>query len=87
MPFASRRIHLRRIRPWHLGLVLGVCVILAAAGLTWAAVTPSQHKVQTARPTATSVHVTPPTRVCGNRAILGGGPGHGAVRGGHRPRW
>jgi hypothetical protein len=74
MPFASRRIHLRRIRPWHLGLVLGVCVILAAAGITWAAVTPSPHKVQTTRPTATSVHVTPPTRVCGNRATLGGGP-------------
>jgi hypothetical protein len=74
MPFAPRRIHLRRIRPWHLGLVLGVCVILAAAGITWAAVTPSQHKVQTARPTATSVNATPPTRVCGNRAILGGGP-------------
>ena len=72
MPFASRRIHPGRIRPWHLGLVLGVCVILAA-GLTWAAVTP-QHKVQKARPAATSVHVTPPTRVCGNRAILGGGP-------------
>jgi Right handed beta helix region len=64
------------LRPWQLSMILGVCLVLAAAALTWTALRSSAHK-STAAPSArpsTATVVTPPTKVCGNRAVLGRGP-------------
>jgi hypothetical protein len=87
MPFASRRTVPRGIRPWQVGAVLGTCLVLAAAALVWTGLRPHHHQQAAATPSArqsaaATAHVTPPTRVCGNQAILGGGPAtapHGAI--------
>src|ERR1700742_1465867 len=79
MPLASRRTFPGGLRPWQLGAVLGVCLVLAAAALIWTGLRPDHHQKAASAPsarqsTAATAHVTPPTKVCGNRAILGGGP-------------
>lgn len=79
MPLASRRTFPGGLRPWQLGAILGVCLVLAAAALIWTGLRPDHPRKAASAPsarqsTAATAHVTPPTKVCGNQAILGGGP-------------
>jgi Right handed beta helix region len=73
-----------RSHRWRVGLVIAACLVIVAGGLSFLATRDSSpastHQAATAATGAASAsgasapHVSPPTAVCGNKSILGGGP-------------
>jgi hypothetical protein len=69
-----------RSHQWRVGSVIAACALIVAGGLSYKAVNnhgqthPHNPAGAGTDPAAAAVHVSPPTPVCGNKAVLGHGP-------------
>ena len=79
MRLTQRRGSPGRLRRWPIGWALATCFAAGLAGLAWFVLT-SPHPSGPASPHSSGPAslaagaASPPVRVCGNKAILGGGP-------------
>src|SRR5258708_3187271 len=73
MRFAQQRSNSGRLGRWPIGWALVACFAAGVAGLTWLALALLHSSAAGPAPSAAGP-ASPPVRVCGNNATLGGGP-------------
>jgi hypothetical protein len=78
MRLSQRQKDPGRSHRWRVGSVIVGCVLVVAGGLSFLGARDYHqthpHQAATSAPATSAVHVLPPTPVCDNKSVLGGGP-------------